>query len=239
MLISRLDRVIHAIRLAMAFLTIIPVRWSDGRVTETDLSESRYAYPVIGGAIGLVLAVLSETIRLRGIDPTLAAFLLIAAEVAITGGLHLDGLADTSDGLFLWGDASRRLAVTARSPRWQLRRLGDRLGAPGEIRGPEPHDRTGTVAGRSRRGDGRPDPDPRRGRHGALRSARGDRPHPDRCDHPARCSRGCPRHPRSRRGAGRSHRTGRQRRGADPRLVPHATWRHTSWEASRAIFWEP
>ncbi len=111
MLISRLDRVIHAIRLAMAFLTIIPVRWSDGRVTETDLSESRYAYPVIGGAIGLVLAVLSETIRLRGIDPTLAAFLLIAAEVAITGGLHLDGLADTSDGLFLWGDASRRLAV--------------------------------------------------------------------------------------------------------------------------------
>jgi adenosylcobinamide-GDP ribazoletransferase len=36
---------------------------------------------------------------------------LIAAAVALTGALHLDGLADTFDGLFLPGDRERRLAA--------------------------------------------------------------------------------------------------------------------------------
>ena len=103
--------VARAFRLAVAFLTVIPVRLGDGEVTEADLAVSRFAYPVVGIAIGLVLAAWSEALRLWGIDPAPAAFLLVAAGVAITGGLHLDGLADTGDGLFLRGDASRRLAV--------------------------------------------------------------------------------------------------------------------------------
>ncbi|MBV8676845.1 MAG: adenosylcobinamide-GDP ribazoletransferase [Planctomycetaceae bacterium] len=103
--------VARAFRLAVAFLTVIPVRLGEGEVTEADLAASRFAYPAVGIAIGLVLAGWSEALRLWGIDPAPAAFLLVAAGVAITGGLHLDGLADTGDGLFLRGDASRRLAV--------------------------------------------------------------------------------------------------------------------------------
>ena len=103
--------VARAFRLAVAFLTVIPVRLGDGEVTEADLAASRFAYPVVGIAIGLMLAAWSEALRLWGIGPAPAAFLLVAAGVAITGGLHLDGLADTGDGLFLRGDASRRLAV--------------------------------------------------------------------------------------------------------------------------------
>ncbi len=45
------------------------------------------------------------------VDRCWRPFLLIAAWAAITGGLHLDGLADSSDGLFLFGDADRRLNV--------------------------------------------------------------------------------------------------------------------------------
>ncbi|WP_406697192.1 adenosylcobinamide-GDP ribazoletransferase [Singulisphaera sp. Ch08] len=37
--------------------------------------------------------------------------MLIAFLAILTGGLHLDGVADTFDGLFLWGGAERRLAV--------------------------------------------------------------------------------------------------------------------------------
>jgi adenosylcobinamide-GDP ribazoletransferase len=66
---------------------------------------------VVGLAIGFVLALLSTLLSSGRANPLLASFLLVAAWAALSGGLHLDGLADTSDGLFLWGDAERRLSV--------------------------------------------------------------------------------------------------------------------------------
>jgi adenosylcobinamide-GDP ribazoletransferase len=102
---------IRAARLALSFLTILPVRFRDGEITPEDLAASRFAYPMIGGAIGLGLAALSVGLDRAGTPPAPSAFLLVAAGVAITGALHLDGLADTADGLFLGGDPERRLAV--------------------------------------------------------------------------------------------------------------------------------
>jgi adenosylcobinamide-GDP ribazoletransferase len=103
-------RVLRAVRVALEFLTIIPVRWG-GAVTDADVAAARYAFPVVGAAIGLALAGLSEALGYVHAAPLLASFLLVAAGAAITGGLHLDGLADSSDGLFLWGDADRRLTA--------------------------------------------------------------------------------------------------------------------------------
>ncbi len=102
---------ILAVWLAVAFLTIIPVRFHAGAIRPADLAASRFAYPVVAGAIGLALAALSLGLDHLGATPALAAFLLIAAGIAITGGLHLDGLTDTADGLFLGGGPDRRLAV--------------------------------------------------------------------------------------------------------------------------------
>lgn len=102
---------IRAARLAIAFLTIIPIRSRGGAIRPADLAASRFAYPAVGGAIGLALAALSSGLDRLGTSPAPAAFLLVAAGVAITGGLHLDGLADTADGLFLGGGPERRLAV--------------------------------------------------------------------------------------------------------------------------------
>jgi adenosylcobinamide-GDP ribazoletransferase len=102
---------IRAVRLAVAFLTILPVRFRDGAIRPADLAASRFAYPVVGGAIGLALAALSLGLDRLGASLALTAFLLVAAGIAITGGLHLDGLADTADGLFLGGGPERRLAV--------------------------------------------------------------------------------------------------------------------------------
>jgi adenosylcobinamide-GDP ribazoletransferase len=103
-------RVLRALRVALEFLTIIPVRWG-GAATTADLAAARYAFPVVGVAIGLVLALLSAAFTYGHAAPLPAAFLLVAAGVAMTGALHLDGLADSSDGLFLWGDAERRLSA--------------------------------------------------------------------------------------------------------------------------------
>jgi adenosylcobinamide-GDP ribazoletransferase len=104
-------RVLRAVRVALAFLTIIPTRFRDGAPTEADVAASRYAFPVIGVAIGLVLAALSVALSYGRAAPPLASFLLVAAWAALSGGLHLDGLADSADGLFLWGDAERRLTA--------------------------------------------------------------------------------------------------------------------------------
>ena len=106
-----ITRLIRAIRLAFAFLTIVPVRFRNGHVSEADLAASRLAYPLVGLVIGLALAALSVELSRSATTPGLAAFVLIVAEVAIAGGLHLDGLADTADGLFLGGSAERRLLV--------------------------------------------------------------------------------------------------------------------------------
>jgi len=108
---SPFHRAWRAFRLALAFLTLIPVRIGDHEATESDLAASRYAYPWVGAAIGLSLAAASLGLAHLGVGAGLSAFLLLALWAICSGGLHLDGLADTFDGLFLWGDAQRRLTV--------------------------------------------------------------------------------------------------------------------------------
>lgn len=67
--------------------------------------------PLVGAGLGLVAAaVLELTDRLVG-DPLLAAALAVATLVLLTRGLHLDGLADTADGLGVRSDRSRALAA--------------------------------------------------------------------------------------------------------------------------------
>lgn len=106
-----IPRLARAGTLALTFLTVVPVRSVGAVVSDDDLAASRFAYPLVGGAIGLVLAVLSWRLSRAGVAPGVSAFLLVTAGVALTGGLHLDGLADSADGLFLGGDRARRLSV--------------------------------------------------------------------------------------------------------------------------------
>jgi len=98
-----------ALLLALQFLTCIPVAL---RVEPQpgDWGRSALAYPLVGLLIGLLLAGLQ---RLVGhADPLLQAALLTATWALITGGLHLDGLADSADA---WvggrGSRERTLAI--------------------------------------------------------------------------------------------------------------------------------
>ncbi|WP_430391279.1 adenosylcobinamide-GDP ribazoletransferase [Dyella sp. 20L07] len=101
--------VVRGLLAAIGFLTRVPVpaKVFDGAATP---SASLAWYPVVGLLIGGLLYGLSWL--LTAAPPMLAAALLLLAWVALTGGLHLDGLADSADA---WvgglGDRERTLTI--------------------------------------------------------------------------------------------------------------------------------
>lgn len=96
-------------RLAVSFLTIIPA-YGNRTAEEKDMASTLYYYPVVGFIIGAVLAGLAwlgHLLRLGwGADA-----IIVVAWIIISGGLHLDGLMDSADGLFSGRDRERRLEI--------------------------------------------------------------------------------------------------------------------------------
>ncbi len=83
---------------AIQFLTIIPFPGSfvGG---EKELDKSVPFFPVIGFLIGLIVAAFDYIIGLI-LPPLPASVITVIAMTGISGGLHMDGLADTADGFF-------------------------------------------------------------------------------------------------------------------------------------------
>jgi adenosylcobinamide-GDP ribazoletransferase len=67
--------------------------------------------PAVGLALGLVAAAMGLGLRELGAPLLLAAVVTVATPVVLTRGLHLDGLADTADGLGSYGDRETALAI--------------------------------------------------------------------------------------------------------------------------------
>ncbi len=88
----------NAFLAALSFLTILPVsRWRTP--SERDLASGASYFPVIGMVIGMAAALLYSALTL--ILPLLPSVVLaVLFLIAASGGLHLDGLADTADGFF-------------------------------------------------------------------------------------------------------------------------------------------
>jgi adenosylcobinamide-GDP ribazoletransferase len=88
---------IHDCKVALAFLTRLPVRerhsWRD-----LDLAASAPLFPVVGALIGLVGASGYALATWLGLPPWPAAAIALATTIWLTGALHEDGLADVADG---------------------------------------------------------------------------------------------------------------------------------------------
>lgn len=89
------NREIPALRLALQFLTRLPV---SAPYSQEAMRQSPRWYP----AAGIVVGALAGLVFVVGdwvLTPQLAVFLAVASAVTITGALHEDGFADACDGL--------------------------------------------------------------------------------------------------------------------------------------------
>ena len=98
---------------ALGFLTSIPARTP--ALQAGDLGRAAIWFPFIGLIIGAILVV-AQLIFTRFFAPLLAGALIVVVWIALTGGLHLDGLADCGDGLLAATSRERRLEIM-RDPR--------------------------------------------------------------------------------------------------------------------------
>ncbi len=100
---------IRSFVVALGLLTRIPV-FQGAPPTPVEQGRSVLAYPLVGVVIGLLLVGVAWC--LNGQVGDLRAALLLVIWVLVTGGLHLDGLADSVDA---WvggmGDAQRSLEI--------------------------------------------------------------------------------------------------------------------------------
>jgi len=93
---------------ALHFLTRLPL---PGATPTRGPADAAAAFPLVGLVLGLVLVVLDALLGKTHLAGAGADALLVAASIAATGGLHLDGLMDTCDGIGVGGDRERRLDV--------------------------------------------------------------------------------------------------------------------------------
>jgi len=101
--------VFRPLSIAFGFLTRLPVK--NHAVEEAELGRSIPWFPVVGAALGLALV--GMELLLRGhLSTALVAVGLVVLLAALSGGLHLDGLADVFDALGGGrGDRDRMLTI--------------------------------------------------------------------------------------------------------------------------------
>ena len=95
--------------IALQFITIIPIK-KELDYSEKNIAKSMLYYPIIGTIIGLIL-ILINTLGTYILPDLIVNSLLLIFFVLLTGGIHMDGLADTIDGIFGGNDKKSRLKI--------------------------------------------------------------------------------------------------------------------------------
>lgn len=100
-------KIIEAIVVSFQFLTrfYLPIKidWD-----EKNIKYSLLFFPLVGAAIGAVLFGVNYLTAYTKINPALT---ILFSWIIITGGLHLDGVSDTVDGLSARADRERTLKI--------------------------------------------------------------------------------------------------------------------------------
>jgi adenosylcobinamide-GDP ribazoletransferase len=95
--------------IALQFLTVLPIKLKTMPSAQQN-GQSLLFYPLVGLLIGLVL--FGFSLFLVKLSTLLIASIILVLWIWLTGGLHLDGLADTSDAwVGGFGDPERTLKI--------------------------------------------------------------------------------------------------------------------------------
>ncbi len=104
------------LRLALTTFTVLPLR--PGRVDRRTAGQAMAWSPLVGALLAFLAAAvlfLGRKVFIDAVGPLLPSVLALALLALLTRGLHLDGLADTADGLASHAPPERALQVM-RSP---------------------------------------------------------------------------------------------------------------------------
>jgi adenosylcobinamide-GDP ribazoletransferase len=97
------------VRLAVTTLTVLPVR--GGRVDRATAAVAMAVAPLVGAALGAVVAGILIALDAAGAPGLVAGGVTVAVAALLTRGLHLDGLADTVDALGSYRSGAGALAI--------------------------------------------------------------------------------------------------------------------------------
>lgn len=95
--------------LALQFLTIVPLKIK--RVSDKRIAGAMAYFPIIGLLLGLFLSAINALLLSLNFSPLATDIILVIILIIITGGMHLDGLADTSDALLSNKPKDQMLAI--------------------------------------------------------------------------------------------------------------------------------
>lgn len=89
-------------------MTRIPIKADMG--FDEEFHKSIVYFPLVGFVIGLISFIIGS-FAIQIFDPFITAIIIVAGEVILTGGLHIDGLGDTFDAIYSNRDKERMLEI--------------------------------------------------------------------------------------------------------------------------------
>ncbi|MCC3869138.1 adenosylcobinamide-GDP ribazoletransferase [Terrisporobacter mayombei] len=92
----------------LQFMTRIPIKADMG--FDEEFHKSIVYFPLVGFVIGLISFIIGS-LAIQIFDPFITSIIIVAGEVILTGGLHIDGLGDTFDAIYSNRDKERMLEI--------------------------------------------------------------------------------------------------------------------------------
>ena len=99
----------NSFKIAFAMFSKIPMPQAEW--TEENMRYMLCFFPFVGVAAGILTLGVSWLGEYFGFGTGFMAMALILVPVLVTGGIHVDGLLDTSDALSSWRDREKRLEI--------------------------------------------------------------------------------------------------------------------------------